>query len=120
MTTGVQVISVVDTTPPVVNCNSFSVGNPDLIPVPNSNTLTITDNCGGTITAVMTSESYKDLDQESGFCPSSVLRTWLVTDACGNTTTCIQTITVLDLSNCSILQESVPTYPAILTRNLYS
>ncbi|MEO7906549.1 MAG: hypothetical protein ABIT06_06225, partial [Saprospiraceae bacterium] len=115
MTTGIQIIKVIDTTPPVVNCNSFSVANPDSIPVPNSNTLTITDNCGGTITAVMTIESYTGLDQESGFCPSSVLRTWLVTDACGNTATCVQTITVLDISNCSVCQEIVPFYPAILT-----
>ncbi|HEX7906147.1 MAG TPA: hypothetical protein VF487_19875, partial [Chitinophagaceae bacterium] len=117
VTTGTQTINVDDTTPPVITCSNFNVANPNAIPDANSNTVTATDNCGGTITVTMINESYTGLSNAPGFCPTSVIRVWQATDACGNVATCTQTITVLDVSNCSVCQSNVPFFPANLDGN---
>jgi len=62
----------------------------------------------------MIDESYTGLSNAPGFCPTSVIRVWQATDACGNVATCTQTITVLDVSNCSVCQSNVPFFPANL------
>ena len=86
-----QIIIVQDTTPPVfvetlprdttVECDS----------IPNSLTLTATDNCGDAIVSV------SDV-RTDGNCPSNytIARTWIATDECGLKTTHTQTITVQD------------------------
>ena len=81
-----QTVTVLDSTPPVINCTtnkSVNCGAPIVFDTPfvsdacNSFTLTFT-----TVT--------------NGPCPKTYKRTWLATDACGNTNTCSQTITAVD------------------------
>ncbi|MFC0776393.1 HYR-like domain-containing protein, partial [Terrimonas alba] len=114
--TGVQTINVDDTTAPVISCNNFSVANPDAIPAANSNSVTATDNCGA-VTITLINEVFYGLEGKPGFCPTSVERTWQAADDCGNVSTCTQTITVQDVSNCSVCQSTVPFFPVILTGN---
>ncbi|MFD2526618.1 beta strand repeat-containing protein, partial [Flavihumibacter stibioxidans] len=115
--TGTQTINVDDIIPPTITCTNFSVNTPNDIPPPDNNTITVIDNCGGPVTIELISETYTGLQGKPGFCPSSVLRTWKATDACGNTSTCVQTITVNDVSNCTVCQSNVPFFPVNLEGN---
>ncbi len=82
-----QIITVVDTTPPVivapadvtVPCNQ----------IPNAPELSATDNCDNNVTVV-----YNEVI-ESG-CPYSIIRTWTATDDCDNQTLVTQVISVYD------------------------
>ncbi|TRZ70062.1 MAG: HYR domain-containing protein, partial [Bacteroidetes bacterium] len=115
-TSGTQIINLQDTQPPVLACTSFSVANPDAIPASDSYVnISATDNCGGPIEFILTSEEYAGLSGAAGFCPSSVTRKYVAKDQCGNTSTeCTQVITVLDHSGCEVCQNTVPFFPVIL------
>ena len=98
MTTCTQIITVLDTTPPVppsppanelVQCS-------DEIPPPVD--LTATDNCDAPMTVSPSDQT------TSGSCPNSfvVTRTWTFTDACGDSSSVSQIITVDDTTPPSI------------------
>jgi HYR domain len=86
-----HVITVRDTTPPVISCPvaiTVECGSP--VPPPNTSSVTATDNCG---TPVVTHVG----DVSNGLtCPQVITRTYRAVDACGNATTCTQLITVRD------------------------
>src|SRR6185436_655895 len=69
------------------------------VPAPNTNSVTTSDNCGGTVTVVWQGDSIS-----SSNCPGQfvISRTYRATDQCGNNATCTQTITVQDATPPSI------------------
>ncbi|MCG6190126.1 HYR domain-containing protein, partial [Maribellus maritimus] len=91
------------------------VSCPDNIPDIDS-TITATDNCG-TATVTFISESYYGLENQPGFCPTSVERIYRAEDECGNAIEYTHTITVDDDCGCSICQSSVPHQIADLRGN---
>jgi hypothetical protein len=114
--TGTQIINVDDTTPPGITCPpDLTVQTPSDIPDVDLSQVSVSDNCSGTVTKDILSETYVDLFEEGGFCPSAAIRTYQATDACGNTATCTQTITVTDLTDCGECQDQVPYYPVDLS-----
>ncbi|MFK7809486.1 MAG: HYR domain-containing protein [Saprospiraceae bacterium] len=94
--TGVQIITVVDNSPPtftapsdiVLNCN---VDYTDLTITGDVNNES--DNCSAGLNA-----TFSDIETGSTVCggPSQVERVWTLTDACGQTTTISQIITLVD------------------------
>jgi hypothetical protein len=85
-----QVITVKDTTPPVIT----GVGAPKVIECPGTpvfSTPSATDTCGGAV-------SLTKSDATTAICGNSykITRTWTAKDACGNISTASQTITVTD------------------------
>jgi hypothetical protein len=85
--TCVQIIEVVDDTPPVITCPpdtvfDCSIGDPGVA--------TATDDCDPDpdITFVDDTVSY--------YCPLEIDRMWIATDECGNADTCYQNIQVVD------------------------
>ncbi|MFK7775187.1 MAG: Ig-like domain-containing protein, partial [Saprospiraceae bacterium] len=87
--TASQIITLEDTTPPVVEdylVDTTVVCYSDIPAIP---TLNITD-CDANATIVYQGET------GSGDCEYDIIRTWLATDACGNDTLVTQTITVKD------------------------
>ncbi len=119
--TRTQSIIINDTTPPVINCTSFTVTNPSDIPAANLNTgITATDNCG-TTTIELVSENYIGLNGSAGFCPSSVERTYRAMDQCGNySSVCKQVITVQSAGTCKVCEDDVPFFPVIFSKALLS
>ncbi|RAJ06992.1 gliding motility-associated-like protein [Chitinophaga skermanii] len=89
--TGTQIVSVQDTTRPVlVNLpanRTVECGTPIVDPI-----VTATDNCDAVVPVVMTRSS------TAGTCPviEVITYTFTATDSCGNTTTAIRTVTVED------------------------
>jgi microcystin-dependent protein len=85
-----QIISIVDTTPPVISCP------PDLTfecdAVGDFGIATATDNCDPDPEINFTD------DIQDGRCPEeqTIIRTWQATDNCGNSSTCVQTISIVD------------------------
>ena len=86
--TATQVITVVDTTPPVfvstpqdltANCNN----------IPPAPMLQATDACSAPVNITLSTAN------QTGGCPI-IVRTWVATDACGNSVTAVQRITVVD------------------------
>ncbi len=86
-----QLVTVVDTTAPVIVCvpnKSVECTSPWTFDAPTAN-----DTCGtATISVVGT------LTNAVGFCGNTfaATRTWRATDACGNSSTCTQMVTVVD------------------------
>ena len=91
--TCVQIITVIDTTAPVITCPiDITLECSDSTDPLNTGTASATDNCdtepaitfGDVITA--------------GSCPqaSTITRTWTATDACGNSSTCNQILLIQD------------------------
>ena len=111
--TCIQIITVEDNMVPIISCpadltldvNSTCVYNIGTAITGSANTM---DNCPG--------QSVNFTDDLSGLIECSgtgvVLRTWTVTDACANTSSCIQSITIQDVTNPTIL------CPADVTLNL--
>ncbi len=89
----VQVITVNDSTPPVISCPA------DVTVDCNTSTLpAATGNAGATDNCSTPDVAYDD-EIVDGDCPQefTIERTWLALDACGNQTTCVQTIAVQDI-----------------------
>ncbi|WP_435132807.1 HYR-like domain-containing protein [Formosa sp. A9] len=86
-----QIITVQDTTAPVVDNAPADVTVECSDDLPTMEDLTATDNCSGTITA-----SGVETIDNSDACNVLITRTWTFTDTCGNTSTTTQTITVTD------------------------
>jgi hypothetical protein len=92
--TCVQVITVVDTTDPVITCPADVTIECDEFgrPPETPGTATATDNCDGDVTI-----TYSDSSAAGACAQASVItRTWTATDDCGNTDVCVQVITVVD------------------------
>ncbi len=83
-----QIITVVDTTPPAINCppdKNIMCGestNPS-----NTGWATANDLCDPSPTVTYT-------DTVSGGCPGTITRAWTATDRCGNSISCTQIITI--------------------------
>ena len=92
--TCVQVITVDDSTPPVITCpiNVTIECTASTLPA-NTGSASATDNCD-----VVPTISYLDVTTASQTCPQeyTITRTWKATDDCGNFSTCVQVITVDD------------------------
>ncbi len=91
--TCIQVITVQDTVPPVIDCpGDITLECTDDTSTETTGTATASDNCSMVITF--------DFNEEiiPGLCPQSytIVRTWVATDECGNSSTCIQNISVQD------------------------
>jgi hypothetical protein len=95
----VQIITVRDTTPPVISCPAnFSVQClSNVPPCPGSLAAflaaggTASDNCDSTLTY-----SCSDGPLVGGICGGTIMRTHTVTDDCTNSASCVQIITVRD------------------------
>lgn len=119
-TTQQQIIAVSDNTPPQLTCPSdITVATPDDIPHADLSSITATDNCSSSenITIQFIDEDYTGLDDQPGFCPTSIIRTFQATDECGNKSTCTQTITVSDVSDCAACVDEVPFFLVDMTGN---
>ena len=92
--TCLQIITVEDTTPPVITCPSDVTAecSDDLSPA-SLGEATATDNCTDPVTDI----SYSD-NQLPGSCPNSytIERTWTAVDECRNSSNCVQIIIVED------------------------
>jgi hypothetical protein len=97
-TNGVQLISVIDTNKPTINCPNLSVQCAGDVPPAYSNLTafvatggTVADSCSSSLTFALVSDS-----GVVGSCPGTVTRIYRVTDACGNYSDGTQRITVND------------------------
>ncbi len=100
----VQIITVQDTTPPVITCppdKQLQCG--DSTAPANTGTATATDTCSTNVTITFTDAATPaNCTGNAG-----IDRTWKATDACGNSSTCVQHITFVDTTAPVI--SSVPT-----------
>src|SRR6185503_16155057 len=91
VTSGVQKITVVDTTKPSITCpaNTTVECSADTTPA-TQGSATGSDTCGNV--------TISHTDVFAPGCGNSgvITRTWKATDGCGNTSTCVQTITIRD------------------------
>lgn len=89
----VQIITVVDTTPPVITCPAdVTLKCGSSTDPSNTGTATATDNCDPS-----PSITFSDQVSGSGDCTKetvTITRTWVATDACGNSSSCTQKIIV--------------------------
>jgi len=87
-----QLITVDDTTPPVLTCpTTITVECLADVPAPNTSLATATDNCDPNPVVTFLNDS-----DNGQTCPKIITRTYKATDACGNIATCTQTILVDD------------------------
>ncbi|MCB9318022.1 MAG: VWA domain-containing protein [Lewinellaceae bacterium] len=89
----VQMIQVLDTTRPVINCPApVTVFCPNDTSVASTGVATGTDVCSSPVLISRTTQI------TPGSCPANytITRTWRATDACLNSNTCVQVIQVLD------------------------
>jgi hypothetical protein len=88
-----QVITVIDTTPPVLSgCPSATLTITDISEMPPPANVTATDNCDSSLTPVFT----EDQTNPGSSCQNVITRTWVATDLAGNSASCSQVITVVD------------------------
>ena len=93
-------VTVVDTTPPVVNCapdKTVPWGFPWRFDLPQ-----VHDDCCGDQFTVAPLNTVT-----SSICPMVITRTWLVTDCAGNTNTCSQTVTILSPPPCQVFNSGM-------------
>jgi hypothetical protein len=91
ISTGVQTITVDDTTPPTITCPpDQTMECPADTRTNVTGVATASDVCGGVTMA------YADSVQSNCGGTKVIKRTWTATDDCGNRQSCVQTITVLD------------------------
>lgn len=86
-----QVVTVVDTTPPILVCASnktVECGSAWEFDAPAAS-----DACSGTNIVVSVLDT-----TTNGIYPQAITRTWLATDGCNNSNTCAQIVTVVDSS----------------------
>jgi hypothetical protein len=90
-----QIVTVVDTTPPVLSCainKKIICGTAWSFDTP-----TATDNCSPGIVGAPGLIPVTILSTvTNGICPMVITRTWLATDACGNTNICSQMVTFVN------------------------
>ncbi len=93
-----QIVTVVDTTPPTINCSTNKI-----IPCGAAivfNTPSVSDSCSGTNVTL----TFKTVTNGTP-CARVYTRTWTAVDQCNNTNTCSQSITAVDNNpptiNCS-------------------
>ena len=100
-TTCVQVISIEDTTPPVITCpaNVTVQCNVSTVPANTGGNATATDICDQTPTIAFTDVTVAGGCQQE----RTITRTWTASDDCGNESSCTQTIVVDDSTPPSIL-----------------
>src|SRR5438309_5500791 len=104
-----QTITLTDTTPPSISCpTNLTVSCASQVPVPDTNSVTTSDNCGGAVTVSWQGDSIS-----SSNCAGQIVisRTCRATAQCGNSATCAQTISIQDTTPPSI------TCPTNLTVN---
>ena len=90
-----QIITVEDTTDPVVTCpGPITVECEADVPVADFTGGTATDNCDANLDITST-----DGPLVGGACGGTITRTWTATDDCGNQTVCDQIITVEDTTD---------------------
>src|SRR5213592_4688375 len=94
-----QTITVNDTNPPSITCPTNLTASCATQVPPNTNSVTTSDSCGGTVTVTWQGDSISSSNCAGQFVIS---RTYRATDQCGNSATCIQTITVNDTNPPSI------------------
>ncbi len=98
-TTGVQVINVVDTTPPTIfEPADITIECDESTAPSNTGSATGVDNCSTGLNEVVITFSDVSTQTMSG-CGQynyTISRTWVATDACGNSSTALQTIEVED------------------------
>ncbi len=90
----IQVISVQDSTEPMITCpGNITIECDESTEPLNTGFATAVDNCDPAPAVIVLSSIIAD-----GACPQAyvITRTWQATDACGNSSTCVQTITVED------------------------
>jgi hypothetical protein len=89
-----QHVTVIDTMPPVITCPSNLVLScASLVPAPDTNSVTATDNCGGAVSITFVGDSVSLSNCANRY---TITRTYRATDLCGNSETCAQTITIND------------------------
>ncbi len=92
--TCVQLISVIDTTAPIIACpNNVTLECASQVPPANPNSVVATDNCPGAVTVTFIGDVTSNQTCVNRF---TIARTYKATDGCGNSATCTQTITVFD------------------------
>ena len=92
--TCVQVITVSDTTDPVVTCPpDIDIDCAESTDPSNTGSATATDNCDAN--PEMTYSDVANMSGCGGY-TGTITRTWTATDECGNTDQCVQTITITD------------------------
>jgi hypothetical protein len=87
-TTCTQIVTVVDTTAPVIICptnKTVECGSAWSFDTPSAY-----DTCCGNVTVFPTRTV------TNGVCPKIAVRTWAAVDCCNNTNTCSQTVTIVD------------------------
>src|SRR5204862_6067067 len=84
-----QIITVLDTIPPLHDALPISTNFQCLANVPVPANVTATDNCDTNPIVTFSAVT-------NGACPFIITRTWVARDFCGNLTTNRQVITVLD------------------------
>ena len=95
----VQIITVVDVTPPVVSSTgSTSVLCPRNIPPLSTSVIVATDNCNSVIVEFIDEIPY-GLENQPGYCPYRVDRIFRVSDGCGNSVNATQRIDITG-TNC--------------------
>src|SRR5439155_959830 len=95
-----QTITVNDTTPPGILCpTNLTVSCASLVPAPDLNSASTSDNCGGGVTVTWQGDSISSSNCAGQFILS---RTYRATDQCGNSATCAHTIRVNDTNPPSI------------------
>src|SRR5690606_30024384 len=84
----IQVIAVIDTTPPIINCPAnVTIECSESSDPSNTGVATASDNCTDEVTNIQ----YND-QVIAGNCEGSYVieRTWIAIDECGNSSSCIQ------------------------------
>jgi hypothetical protein len=96
-TSGIQTITVRDTTKPLISCPpDVALECPANTSTNNTGVATASDTCGSVTVR------YNDSVATPCGAAKVISRTWTATDACGNSASCVQTITVRDTGSPTI------------------
>ncbi len=113
--TGVQIITAIDTTRPEINCPAdVTVNCEESTGTDTLGIATALDNCTDTILIVN-----HDDEIIPGTCPGDYVinRTWTVEDSCGNVATCLQVITVVPIPGPFLICPNDTTVAACLSQS---